>query len=212
MKKILLVLIFFTTACISSIAQEKLTARNILDRTADCIQTSGGVSAAFTTTTFLGTKPQETINGTIDILGEKYVMKTPGLCTWFNGKEQWSLIAGSGEVNLSSPTPEELQVSSPMAFIGIYKSGFSLSSKKAELRGRKVWEVSLRPQKGAKEPSLIVISIDRETYAPMCIRIRNKKNWTRISISDFKAGAGFTADHFIYPAQDYPENEIIDMR
>ena len=212
MKKIVVMLLVSAFANIYCVAQENLTAHNILDRTADCIQTSGGVTAAFTTTTFLGTKPQDTINGTIDILGEKYVMKTPGLCTWFNGKEQWSHIVGSGEVNLSSPTPEELQVSSPLAFIGIYKSGFNLSSKKAELRGRKVWEVSLKPKKRAQEPSLIVISIDRETYAPMCIRIRNKKNWTRISISDFKAGAGFTADHFIYPAQDYPENEIIDMR
>ena len=212
MKKIVVMLLVSAFANIYCVAQENLTARNILDRTADCIQTSGGVTAAFTTTTFLGTKPQDTINGTIDILGEKYVMKTPGMCTWFNGKEQWSLIAGSGEVNLSSPTPEELQVSSPLAFIGIYKSGFSLSSKKAELRGRKVWEVSLKPKKRAQEPSLIIISIDSETYAPMCIRIRNKKNWTRISISDFKAGARFTADHFIYPAQDYPENEIIDMR
>ena len=121
-------------------------------------------------------------------------------------------IAGNGEVTLSSPTPEELQASSPMAFIGIYKQGFNLSYKKAELRGRKVWDVSLKPKKRGQEPSVIIISIDSKTFDPMCIRIRNKKDWTRISINDFKSGAGLPIGHFNYPAKEYPDYEIIDMR
>lgn len=212
MKKIVLILMAAMLFGVSSVAQEKLSARSILDRTAERMLASGGISANFTTTAFQGSRPQETINGTIDIYGEKYVMKTPAVCTWFNGKDQWNLIVGNGEVNLASPTPEELQVSSPMAFIGIYKQGFNLSSKKTVLRGRKVWEVSLKPKESSQEPSVIIISIDSETYDPMCIRIRNKKDWTRISINGFKTGVGLSANHFNFPAQEYPEYEIIDMR
>lgn len=212
MKKIVLILMVSAIANVTTVAQEKLTARNILDYTAERMLVSGGISANFTTTVFQGTEPQETINGSIDILGEKYVMKSPVMHTWFNGTDQWNLIVGNGEVNLSSPTPEELQASSPLAFIGMYKHGFDLSSKKAGLRGRKVWEVSLKPKKRGQEPSLIVISVDSETYDPMCIRIRNNKDWTRISINGFKAGAGLTSGHFNYPAQEYPEYEVIDMR
>lgn len=212
MKKIVIMLLAVTLANTPSVAQEKLSALSILDRTSERMLTPGGISANFTTTMFQGTQPQETISGTIDILGEKYVMKTPGISTWFNGTDQWSLIAGNGEVTLSSPTPEELQASSPMAFIGIYKQGFNLSYKKAELRGRKVWDVSLKPKKRGQEPSVIIISIDSKTFDPMCIRIRNKKDWTRISINDFKSGAGLPVGHFNYPANEHPEYEIIDMR
>ena len=212
MKKIVLMLLAVTLANIPSVAQEKLSAPSILDRTSERMLTPGGISANFTTTMFQGTQPQETISGTIDILGEKYVMKTPGMSTWFNGTDQWSLIAGNGEVTLSSPTPEELQASSPMAFIGIYKKGFNLSVNKTELRGRKVWDVSLKPKKRGQEPSVIIISIDCETYDPMCIRIRNKKDWTRISINGFKSGAGLSENHFNYPVQEYPNYEIIDIR
>ena len=131
MKKIVLILMASAIANVTTVAQEKLTARNILDYTAERMLVSGGISANFTTTVFQGTEPQETINGSIDILGEKYVMKSPVMHTWFNGTDQWNLIVGNGEGNLSSPTPEELQASAPLAFIGMYKHGFNLSSKKA---------------------------------------------------------------------------------
>lgn len=212
MKKIVFMLLVSAFANIYCLAQEKLSARSILDRTSERMLVSGGISANFTTTVFQGTQPKETINGSIDILGEKYVMKTPSVCTWFNGKDQWSLIVGNEEVNLTYPTPEELQTSSPMAFIGIYKKGFNLSVNKTELRGRKVWDVSLKPKKRGQEPSVIIISIDCETYDPMCIRIRNKKDWTRISINGFKSGAGLSENHFNYPVQEYPNYEIIDLR
>ncbi|MDE5560352.1 MAG: hypothetical protein K2J00_00880, partial [Bacteroidaceae bacterium] len=122
MSKTFLVLIITVSVCsISSVAQNKLSPRAILDRTSARLQSNGGQSASFTTTVFDGTTPRETISGTIDMLGQKYVMKTPSVCTWFNGKYQWSFISGNEEVTLVSPTDEELQTSSPMAFLGIYK-------------------------------------------------------------------------------------------
>lgn len=212
MKKIALILMAIVLPYISSVAQDKLSARNILDRTAERMLVSGGVTANFTTTSFQGAEPQESITGTMDILGEKYVMKTPNICTWFNGKEQWNLLADNKEVTLTSPTPEEIQVSSPMSFIGIYKHGFNLSSNKTELRGRKVWDVTLKPQKRKQEPSTIIISIDCETFYPLCIRVRNEGNWTRISINNFKSGAGLTNSYFNFTANEYPGYEIIDLR
>ena len=69
MKKIVLMLLAVTLANTPSVAQEKLSALSILDRTSERMLTPGGISAHFTTTMFQGTQPQETISGTIDILG-----------------------------------------------------------------------------------------------------------------------------------------------
>lgn len=212
MKHTFLLFIIVSVCSLSSVAQNKLSPREILDCTSARMQGNGGQSACFTTTVFDGTTPKETISGTIDMLGQKYVMKTPAVCTWFNGKYQWNLISGNEEVTLVSPTDEELQTSSPMAFLGIYKHGFNLSSKKTALRGRNTWEVTLRNKQRKSEPSVIVVSIDRETYAPLCIRIRDNGNWTRISITDFRAGVKFSDDHFDFPVQAYPGYEIIDMQ
>lgn len=188
----------------------KMSAMQILDRTASRMKQDGGICASFTTTTFQGTVPSEVINGKISILGEKYVMQTPFMSTWFDGTHQWNLIEENKEVSVTEPTQEELQVSSPTAFMSMYKQGFNLSVKTASLRGKQVWEVTLRPKKRKQEPSTIVLSIDKQTFYPMCLRIRNEGNWTRISIDNFKTSCHLSDKDFAFPAKDYPQYEVIE--
>lgn len=212
MNKIIISLCLLLMAYTQCFAQKNLTSREILDRTSEKMKAQGGISANFVTTTFTGTIPQDNITGSIDMLGEKYVLKTSAICTWYNGKDQWNLIQDNKEVTLVEPSQEELQTASPNAFLGIYKEGFNLSTQKAELRGRKIYDVSLKPKKRKQEPSIIIISIDQETFYPMCIRVRNQGNWTRFSINDLKVGTGLTDSHFNYPTLTYPDYELIDMR
>ena len=183
MTKNWLVFIILVLCSMNAIAQKDFSAREILNKTKEQMQNNGAISATFTTTLFDGTTPQEIFSGTMDIKGQKYVMKTDAVCTWFNGQDQWTLVHNSNEVSLVTPTQDELKVSSPLSFMEIYHSGFKLSSKTAYLRGRKVWEVTMRPENRKQEPSSIIISIDQETYTPMCLRIRNNGDWTRISIN-----------------------------
>jgi hypothetical protein len=133
MKKYIVFALFMAFYNISAIAQTKLTPRDILDRTAERLNTKGGIKATFTTTVYEKTLPKDIITGTMDMLGEKYVLKTEAVCTWFNGKDQWNLIHDTKEVSLVTPTQEELQTSSPIAFAGMYKQGFNLSSKSAKM-------------------------------------------------------------------------------
>lgn len=212
MKQLLVILIVLATGSLASTAQKNLSPRDILDQTSEHLAKSGGISAKFTSTAFKGTSPQDSLSGTIDILGDKYVMKTNAMCTWFNGQHQWNLMAGNEEVTLVSPTPEELQATSPLAFMSIYKSGFNLSSKKTELRGKKIWDVTLKPKKKGQHPEIITISIDQQTFDPLCIRIRNQGNWMRISIKDFKTNLGFSSTHFSFPTSEFPKHQVIDMR
>lgn len=212
MKKLFLILIGIAICSHPLSAQKKMTPREILDKTSLIMEKSEGFSAKFTTTSFQGTRPIESMSGTLDVCGDKYLMKTEAFCTWYNGKDQWTLISGNNEVSLVSPTPDELQASSPMAFINIYKHGFSLSAQNAILRDRKIWDVTLKPKKRNQEPSRIVVSIDQETFLPLCLRIRNEGNWTRISITDINNATKFSDSHFTFSTSDHPEYEIIDMR
>lgn len=211
MNKTIAFFLSFTFAT-AMVAQKKLSPTDILDRTAECMQAKGGIRANFTTTTFLGTTPQETISGTLSMLGDKYVMYTPSVQTWFNGTDQWTLITENKEVNLVTPTEEELQTASPTAFLTMYKQGFNLSAAENTLRGHKVWDVTLSPKKRKQEPSTIIVSIDQKTFVPMCLRIRNEGNWTRISISDIDFNANLSDTQFQFPTAKYPGYEIIDMR
>ena len=193
-------------------AQEKLSAKDILDKTSIAINNSNGFNAKFTTTSFDGTTPINSFDGTLDVKGEKYIMKTDAISVWFNGQEQWTLMPGNNEVSLVTPTPEEMQVSSPMSFATIYKQGFKLSKESGTLRNRKVWNITLLPKDRKQEPSKITVTIDQQTYLPLCLRVRNNGDWTRISITDIDTNTNFSDSHFTFPTSDYPEYKIIDLR
>lgn len=207
---VLLTTIVLSLFCSTSFAQKKLSTREILDKTAQVMKQDGGIKAKFVTTLFQGTTPKDEVSGDIKLLGEKYVMSTESMSTWFDGSKQWNLIYENREVTVTTPTPEELQASSPTLFIDLYQEGFKLSHKNASLRGREVWEVTLKPENRKQEPSVIVISIDKQNYYPLCLRIRNNGDWTRISISDFTPSAGLNKNDFSYPAQEYPQYEVIE--
>ena len=51
-------------------------------------------------------KVSESLDGTVDIKGDKFVLKTPDMITWFDGTTQWSFVERNEEVNVSTPTGE----------------------------------------------------------------------------------------------------------
>ena len=79
-------------------------AKNILERTAEAFRKAGGVKLAFTVN-----EQQGSYAGVLYLEGEKFVVETEGMKTWFDGHTQWSYVASADEVNVSEPTQEELQ-------------------------------------------------------------------------------------------------------
>lgn len=125
----LLVLILFLSVSLS--AQKDKQAREILDKTANALQQAGGIRA-----TFGGTG-----NGTLLLKGNRFYLNSGGIQSWFDGKTQWSYLESSEEVNVSNPTPEELQTINPYALLSIYKTDIIIS-----MRGQK----AVTANKGSK--------------------------------------------------------------
>jgi outer membrane lipoprotein-sorting protein len=212
MKKIFILSILLLTIVLPIIAQKKTSATEILDKTSKRIQTNGILSANFVLTTNENTKNEGTVLGTIYMKGQKYMLKTTSVNTWFNGKDQWTLLAGDNEVNLVTPTQEELQTSSPSAFLNLYKYGYALSVKDTELRSKPSWEITMTAKSKKQEPSKIIVIIDKKTYDILNLRVCSNGNWTRISISDIKTNPTLTEAIFTFPVNEYKNCQIIDMR
>ena len=100
-------------------------ARTILDRTASRLSGQGGLQAEFSMTSYVGSKVAGTASGTIYVQGNKFKLVSSQMQTWFDGKTQWSLMAGNGEVYVSNPTAAELQSVNPYYFLNLYKSGYN---------------------------------------------------------------------------------------
>ena len=62
--------------------------------------------------------------------GDKFLLETEGVTTWFDGRTQWSYLASSDEVNVSEPTLEELQSINPYSWLSLYKQDYKLKVAK----------------------------------------------------------------------------------
>ena len=72
--------------------QQQSQAKSILDKTAEAFRKAGGVKADFTVKVITDGLIEGVEHGTIQLKGEKFVLKTTDIVTWFDGKTQWSYV------------------------------------------------------------------------------------------------------------------------
>ncbi len=188
------------------------SARNILDATAARLSAPGGIKAQFKATQFNGTSAEGEATGTLLLRGRAYQVTTNELITWYNGTTQWSMMRGGDEVNVTTPSEAEQAQLNPATLINIYKKGYKYTLNKSTLRGHKTFVVHLiAKSKKAYYPE-IFIDVEQGTYTPLCFRAKHDGNWMRLSVLSFTSGLDLPASEFTFPAKDYPNVEVIDLR
>ena len=199
MKRILNILLMLMIA-IGSSAQ---TAKQVLDKTAAALSNKGGVTANFTVTG----KNIGSTSGRISVKGRMFQATTPQAIVWFNGKTQWTYMKSQQEVNISNPTEAQLQAINPYNFINIYKKGYSYTMKTVAAG----YEVHLKATDKKRSIQEMYVTVNKTTYAPSQVKMRQGTKWTTIKISQLKR-ANISNASFTFPAKDYPNAEVVDLR
>lgn len=194
-------------------AKKDKNARKELDTMSAKLTSCGGIKAQFTATAFIGTDPQGRQTGTFLTDGKRFQMHTSEVTTWFDGTTQWSYFKSTDEVNVANPTQSELQALNPYAFLSIYKKGFDYTIQNTTYQGKTVNEIRLTAEKKNADIQRIILTVDKTTHLPLCVRIlQGKNNWTRININSFVSGQKYGSDTFKFNKAKYPKAEIIDLR
>lgn len=175
----------------------------VLDRTAAVVGRSGGASASFK----MSSPKYGSTSGTIAIKGNRFHARTPQAVVWYNGKTQWSYMKKTQEVNVSTPTQAQQMSMNPYTFIHIYKTGYNTSLTKSGAS----YTVHLTAQNQKRTVQELYITINRKSYVPERIRMRQGNTWSTITVSHFKAN-DLSDDLFTFHAKDYPKAEVIDLR
>ncbi len=199
MKKIFLVL-FALMVAVFAHAQ---TATQVLDKTASIIGRKGGASANFT----LSSSKYGSASGTIAIKGNKFHARTDKAIVWFNGKTQWAYMKSTQEVNVSNPTQAQQMSMNPYTFINIYKTGYTSSLK---TQGNN-YQVHLVAQNQKRTVQEMYITINKSSYVPSEVKMKQGSTWSTIKISGFQAKNQANST-FVFNAKDFPQAEIIDLR
>lgn len=189
------------------------TARQVLDQTANKLKTCGGIEASFEGTQFKGLQEAGTANGHIYVKGSKFKISSDQLTTWFDGHTQWTLLAGSDEVNVSNPSPAELQQINPYTFVDLYKHGYNLRQANVSYQGKPCHEIRLMAQSRSNHIQLLIAVIDKRTHMPLSIRVKdNRGDWTRIRVKSLRTNRRWSDATFKFDEKQYPNIEVIDLR
>lgn len=191
------------------------SAASILSKAASIYEEANGITASFAMRTHSEQQQaSESMEGTIHMKGDKFVLLTPGTSTWFNGKTQWTYIENTDEVNVSNPTGEELQFTNPALLLRMYKSGFTpfLKGESTAQSGKSAYDVELTPKKKG-DILKVELQIEKISSLPVRIAITTKQGVsTTIQISKFKAGVNHPDSFFTFKQSDYPNVEVVDLR
>ena len=179
------------------------SAKEVLDKAAQAVSNKQGISAKFNIS---GPNFSPT-NGTIYVKGKKFQATTSVATIWFDGKTQWTYMKDNNEVNVSNPSESELQALNPYNFINIYKKGFNYTMT---TKGNS-YEVHLTATDKKRSIQEMYITVSKSGYVPTQVKMKQKKGWTTINISNLKASK-LSDSMFRFNTKDYPHAEVIDLR
>lgn len=185
-------------------------AKALLDRVADTFREAGGVKIVFSVRA-----PEGNSNGTIRLKGDKFLLETEGVTTWFDGHTQWSYLSSSDEVNVSEPTPEELQSINPYAWLSLYNKDYHLKlGKIGGSQDDKVYKIVMTATKRSQEMQCLILYVEKDTLRPLKVSMvqRGNKDAVVVSINTYQTGQSYPDDLFVFDKKAYPTAEVIDLR
>ena len=188
----MILLAFMAVLSLGAFAQ---TAQQVLDKTAKVIGNKSGASANFS----MSSPKYGSASGTIAIKGKKFNARTAQATVWYDGKTQWTYV--------SNPTQAQQMSMNPYTFINIYKTGYTYTMKTIGSN----YKVRLVAQNKKRTVQELILTIDKKSYIPSLIKMRQGNTWSTITVSNFKAKS-ISNSTFVFNSKDFPKAEIVDLR
>lgn len=190
-------------------------AQDIIDRAATAYEKANGMKADFDIH-IRSDKQQisESFEGKIDMNKEKFVLTTPDMIVWFDGKTQWTYLIKNKEVNITEPSGDELLKINPILLLSAYGKSYnaSLRGESTSSGGKAAYDIILT-SKNKKKAETIELQIEKNTYLPARITVSSDNDFrTTISIRHIQTDIKHSVGVFVFKQNDYPDVDIIDLR
>ena len=119
MKKTAILLLTIFCAAISASAQ---SPSSVVDKVLGALKGGKTVSASYTVSSSQGSS-----KGTLVMSGKKFRVLASDIKCWYNGTTMWSYSPATDEVNITTPTAADLQMTNPYSAAQNFKSGYIIS-------------------------------------------------------------------------------------
>ncbi len=212
-KKHLFIPLLLLSVAMMAAGKRDAATRKVLDKTVQQLTEQGGISFNFLIINNPGKENQTRTSGSMDVQGRKFYFSSHDMLSWYDGTTQWSMIPGDTEVNMNEPTDSEQQAMNPTVLLQLYKKGFYYKMKKDKLStGENGYRIFLNADNAKQKIREMYIEITDDYRLTRISMREGRNNWMRILLTDLQTGKTFPDSHFTFPARQYPQAEIIDLR
>jgi outer membrane lipoprotein carrier protein len=212
-KNIFFCLLFLIGSTIFGFAQDK-KAEAILDAMSKKYKATATFNANFSYgVENAANKVSKFLTGNVTVKGNKFKLRTAGQEIFNNGKEMYTFVKETNEVNITDPTDSDEDFS-PTKIFNIYKKGYKYQFKEEKTEAGKAYEtVELTPSTAKSNIAKIQITVSKLDKS-----IKNWKVWdktgkkTIFRIDKFVPNVPATDASFVFEKKNYPGVEVIDLR
>ena len=191
-------------------AAQQPDAKDLLDRTANAFRKAGGVRIAFSVRA-----PEGESKGIIRLKGDKFLLETEGITTWFDGHTQWTYLASGDEVNVSEPTSGELQSINPYVWLSLYNRDYKLKvGKTGNASDNSTYKIVMTATKRSQDMQCLILYVEKTTLRPLKLSMVQKgsKDAVVVAINSYQTGQNYPDALFAFDKKGYPTAEMIDLR
>ncbi len=149
-------------------------------------------------------------NGILTISGERFTLSSPQMVSWYDGKTQWTYSSHIGEVNITEPTPEELQQVNPFAIIRTFSKNYKATLEKSAAGTKQLRLTAISAKSDIKT---VVLTLDATTLYPTKIQlVMANRQQVNIKINKLTEGPTLPMSHFRFDPKKYPDVPVVDLR
>lgn len=199
----ILAMVLMSAMALGASAQDAMKTLNAAIKR---FETPGGVTADYVLA-----NDQGSTRGTIDMKGKNYRIMSDDLKCWYNGTTQWTYSSISGEVCITVPTLEEMQMSNPYVALTTLKKSCKIYKVNSKAKG--VLVLKLVPKAKDQQVKHIMVYIKTDSYAVSNVNFEmTDGSYYRTTITNFKE-AKLSNVTFNYDSKAVPKGtEVVDLR
>lgn len=152
----------------------------------------------------------QSMKGHLTLSGDRFILSSGQLNSWYDGKTQWTYSTYTGEVNITSPTAEELAQVNPFSILSSLSKDYKTSSLPSS---KGISNILLTNTKKGSEIVSVKFSLNTTTYFPSAIFLKfNDGREVSILITSIKTGGVRNVTDFRFNPASHPGVQVIDLR
>ena len=178
---------------------------SVVDKVLAAMKSSNAISA-----NYVVSSPQGSSKGTLVMSGKKFRVLANDVKSWYNGTTMWSYSTATDEVNITTPSASDLQMTNPYSVAQNFKSSYIVSKGGT---GNGTYTLRFTPKKKSNVKRLLVTVSTSTWLITKAVIEQTDGTQTNITISNYNKNASVSASTFEFDKSQVPAGtEVVDLR